>query len=98
MVASVEGKPATLRVIAIYILTVSSVPLAEQLLDSPNPFPAFTRAQLLTAGGAGLRIIAKGRHHESVNRKTRRPWFLWDYLPRVYSAPVYSVYDRQCPG
>lgn len=46
-----------LRVIAIIILTVSSVYAARQHLDSPNPFPTFTRAQLLAA-------IEK-THHES---------------------------------
>jgi hypothetical protein len=47
----------TLRAIAIIILTVSSVCAARQRLDSPNPFLAFTRAQLLDA-------IEK-THHES---------------------------------
>ncbi len=50
LVASVEVKPVTLRVVAIFfILSVSSVCAAGQSLDSPNPFPAFTRAQLLAA-------------------------------------------------
>ena len=39
----------TLRVIAIIILTVSSVRAARQRLDAPNPFPAFSQAQLLAA-------------------------------------------------
>lgn len=42
-------KSVTLRVLAIIILTASSVRAARQRLDAPNPFPAFTQAQLLAA-------------------------------------------------
>jgi hypothetical protein len=57
LVTSVEGKPVTLRIFAIMILTVSSVCAAKQRSDSTDPFPAFTQAQLLAA-------IEK-THHES---------------------------------
>lgn len=49
LVGSVEGRPVTLRVIAIIILTVSSLCEARQRSDSTDPFPAFTQAQLLAA-------------------------------------------------
>jgi hypothetical protein len=54
----VEGTPVILRFISVFILTVSTVRAAGQGLDSSNPFPAFTRAQLEA-------VVEKTRHENS---------------------------------